>query len=172
MAAAQVQPESLPSSRRLECVARDFLALVEAVDRLPRRQWLERLARLLPDLHAAIAAADDGMGKCLSHPVPSDLDARFDLYTRLYRVLGEFDAYWLEFDVARDGQGMSGSLADDLTDIYFELRHGLDLMDGTERGTERCLRDWQAGYRLHWGQHLVDAERYLYSLQAAHRISC
>jgi len=69
--------------------------------------------------------------------------------------------------VAQDGQSMSGSLADDLTDIYCELKHGLKLMR-VEPG--KALDDWRSGYHLHWGQHLLDAERHLYELKSQNQL--
>ena len=93
----------------------------------------------------------------------SDLDARFEIFAQLRSLLGSKDGYWMEFDVAQDGQFMTGSLADDLTDIYCELKHGLGVVDEEPR---RAFDGWRSGYRVHWGQHLVDAERHLYELRS------
>jgi len=78
-------------------------------------------------------------------------------------VLGDRDSYWLEFDASPEEMHMSGSLADDLTDIYFDLQHGLQLLD--EAWPQQAAQAWQSSYRMHWGQHLVDAERHLYALK-------
>jgi hypothetical protein len=104
-------------------------------------------------------------------PEPPDfpeLDDRFEFFARLRRRLGGKDSYWLEFDDfagvgARLGEGMSGSLADDLTDIYFELKRGLCLLSSAD--PDAVARFWQSGFTAHWGQHLVDAERHLYRLR-------
>ena len=124
--------------------------------------WLEQLANLLPRLHAAVASLD-GEITDRHHGLSADLDARFELYTHLRDLLGKRDSYWMEFDVAGDGQTESGSLADDLTDIYCELKHGLELAEGAP---DAALEGWRNGFRLHWGQHLLDAERHLYGLRA------
>ena len=60
-------------------------------------------------------------------------------------------------------------LADDLTDIYCELKHGLQRL---ERGndTRLTLGRWRSGFCKHWGQHVVDAERHLYALSARDRL--
>ena len=99
----------------------------------------------------------------------ADLDDRFALYSRLRKRLGERDSYWLEFDAAPEEMHMSGSLADDLTDIYFDLQHGLELLDGA--WPQRAAQVWQTSYRLHWGQHLVDAERHLYALKVRDQLA-
>jgi hypothetical protein len=130
--------------------------------------WLSDLYTLLPRLHSAVTALTTFESDDL--PVPEvDLDTRFDLYSRLRQQLGERDSYWLEFDASPEQMHMSGSLADDLTDIYFDLQHGLELLD--EAWPQRAAHQWQSTYRLHWGQHLVDAERHLYALKVRDQLS-
>jgi hypothetical protein len=62
---------------------------------------------------------------------------------------------------------MTGSLADDLTDIYCELKHGLRAFDSN---TGPALETWVLGYEWHWAQHLADASRHLANLDAARRL--
>ncbi|EXJ13813.1 DUF5063 domain-containing protein [Imhoffiella purpurea] len=125
--------------------------------------WLREVADLLPRLHAAIASCCVG-DVYWERPDPVDLDARFDLFARLRRLLADRDSYWLEFDCVQEGaEAMTGSLADDLTDIYCELKQGLGLFD---RDPEHAIAAWSAGYDRHWGRHLIDAERHLASLGA------
>ncbi len=125
-------------------------------------EWLESLFGLMPRLHLAVTALTAYDSDDL--PLPSvDLDQRFELYSRLCKVLGDRDSYWLEFDALPEEIHMSGSLADDLTDIYFDLQHGLQLLD--EAWPQQAAQAWQSSYRMHWGQHLVDAERHLYALK-------
>jgi hypothetical protein len=126
--------------------------------------WLHQVADILPRLHAAVVALG-GCDKDTEHALVVDLDARFELYTHLRDLLGELDAYWMEFDAAYDDQCMSGSLADDLTDIYCELKHGLRVLEA-DPGGNGALDVWRRGYKAHWGQHLLDAERHLYALGA------
>ncbi len=142
-------------------VANAYCELIENIDQHPN-DWLKELSRLLPRLHAAVRALG---GPCEAGglALAANLDLRFELYTRLRGLLGDLDGYWMEFDVAVDGQHKSGSLADDLTDIYCELKHGLYLLESTPE-PDRALNGWRESFRLHWGQHLVDAERHLYEL--------
>ena len=125
-------------------------------------RWLVDLCRILPRLHSAVMALSAQHYDELLGP-EVDLDDRFELYSRLRKALGEHDGYWLEFDESPDRMHMSGSLADDLTDIFFDLQYGLDLLE--EAWPQRAAQVWQSTYRRHWGQHLVDAERHLYALK-------
>ena len=131
-------------------------------------QWLASLYQLMPRLHSAVTllnAYDTGDLQVSG----VDLDERFELYSRLRKRLGERDSYWLEFDATPEEMHMSGSLADDLTDIYFDLQHGLQLM--AQAWPHRAAQAWQSSYRLHWGQHLVDAERHLYALRVRNQLA-
>jgi hypothetical protein len=142
--------------------AREYCALIDHAEPADP-SWIERLFRLLPRLHAAITGLKPARGNTLL-PVHIDIDERFELFSRLRQGLGERDGYWMEYDNgnAISPLHMSGSLADDLTDIYFDLKPGLELLPQVRH--ERVLRFWQRSYELHWGQHLVDAERHLYAL--------
>ena len=144
--------------------ARDYCRLI---DHIPGSDdWLPLLFQLLPRLHANVVALHGTDGRDL-RPEQSDLDARFDLFSRLRASLGERDVYWLEFDqpldVVNDDEHRTGSLADDLTDIYFELKRGLRMLEAV--GPDAAAHLWEVGFHQHWGQHLVDAERHLYALK-------
>jgi hypothetical protein len=144
--------------------ARQYCNLIDGVP--ASSDWLAPLFQILPQLHAAIAAlCDPGGGSC--PPETADIDDRFDMYSQLRTQLGERDMYWLEYDhpsdVGLDEEHRTGSLADDLTDIYFELKRGLKLLEAAS--ADEVAHLWQSGFRHHWGQHLVDAERHLYSLK-------
>lgn len=148
-------------------LAKRYCALIEAASR-GQGQWLAGVAQLLPRLHAAVASVEAGHDP-VSDSDPVDLDARFELFTRLRVLLGDRDSYWLEFDCAAEGaHEMTGSLADDLTDIYCELKQGLRLYASDPH---RALVMWASGYVHHWGQHLIDAERHLAALGAQSRLA-
>lgn len=156
-----------------------FNSLVEAarqycslIDRIPaRNDWLKPLSKILPRLHERIVALGDP-GEGSMPPGQYDLDDRFDLFSRLRSRLGERDTYWMEFDDPAGTSGAeesrTGSLADDLTDIYFELKRGLNMLDAA--GPEAVAELWELGFRKHWGQHVIDAERHLYALNLSGRL--
>ena len=151
--------------------ARSYCELIEGLDEAGST-WLSQVARLLPRLHVAIADLGDQPAKNGVPVVKCDLDDRFELYTRLHMLLGDKDPYWMEFDLAADGQVMSGSLADDLTDIFCELKRGLEMLEGSPDEPNRALDALCSGFQVHWGQHLLDAQRHLYSLGASNQLRC
>jgi hypothetical protein len=150
----------------LLAIARRYCTVIESLDD-GNRDLLAQLNEILPRLHAAMTAVplpEEG-----AYDPSVDLDQRFELFSRLRRLLGDLDGYWMEYDVTPDRQEMSGSLADDLTDIYCELKNGLKLLNG-DVDTGATLGHWRTGFCKHWGQHVVDAERHLYTLTARDRL--
>jgi hypothetical protein len=156
-----------PDNTDLLTIAREYCTLIEALESGDRAPLVD-LNGLLPRLHAAMTRV---MPMCEERhsDAATDLDQRFELFSRLHALLGDLDAYWMEFDVTPDRQEMSGSLADDLTDIYYELKDGLNRLDRSE-DPGRTLGSWRSGFCKHWGQHVVDAERHLYALVARDRL--
>jgi hypothetical protein len=151
---------------QVAAIARCYCELIEAASS-GRSGWLKQVSLLLRRLHAAMAVIHFN-APYVESLYPVDLDARFDLYSRLCCLLADRDGYFLEFDCAYDGlDARTGSLADDLTDIYCELWAGLSVHDQEPR---RALEFWYFGYEHHWGQHLIDAERHLTMLAAANRL--
>lgn len=149
-------------------VARSYCSLIEQVED-SEQAILPALIQLLPRLHACIQAfSDHDLGDCdLSD---ADLDARFELFTRLRQLLGDRDSYWLEYDLRSSDDCKSGSLADDLTDIYCELKSGLLSLEDESKDPEAAIDDWRCGFKVHWGKHLVDAEKHLYDLQSSNQL--
>jgi hypothetical protein len=147
-------------------VARRYCDLIDASGR-DRPDWLREVAIILPRIHAAMTSLHLSAPHA-EHDHPVDLDARFELFSHLRELLADRDGYFLEFDCALEGaDAMTGSLADDLTDIYCELKHGLRAFAADPAG---ALETWVLGYECHWGQHLTDAQRHLANLAAAGRL--
>jgi hypothetical protein len=147
-------------------LARRYCGLIDEAVSAEQGDWLADIAAILPRLHAAIASFEAEFCHVDAFD-PVDLDARFELFSLLRGLLGDRDSYWLEFDSVEDGT-MTGSLADDLTDIYCELRNGLRLF---ELDPGYGLAAWASGYDLHWQRHLIDAERHLARLGARVRVA-
>lgn len=154
-----------PGPNELLRLARRYCELIETSG--PENpSWLRLVAVLLPRLHAAMTSMHPNFGE--AHDPPVDLDARFELFSHLRALLADRDGYFLEFDRAQEGaDAMTGSLADDLTDIYCELKAGLRAYDTDPASAWSA---WSLGYACHWSQHLVDAERHLAVLAAANRL--
>jgi len=153
-------------TNELLAIARRYCEVIEAMDD-GNREPLAQLYEILPRLHAAMTRLPTQEDS--SYDANVDLDQRFERFSRLRALLGDLDGYWMEYDVTPSLQEMSGSLADDLTDIYCELKNGLKRLDRND-DAGRTLGGWRTGFCKHWGQHVVDAERHLYTLSARDRL--
>lgn len=162
-------PVSAEWSQLLASSATEYCYLIEHLDQV-NGDWLDNLSSLLPRIHAAVSAIPEPHINSCPCDAGQDLDLRFELYTRLRRLLGDHDGYVLDFDKPEELEDMSGSLADDFTDIYFELKKGLEVLGSDPDALTRAVDVWYGGYLWHWGQHLVDAERHLYDLQVHRRL--
>jgi len=149
--------------------AREYCRMIDTVEQYEREEWLLTMSNLLPRLHAAIKGLNVRL-KSREHSSEADFDERFALFSQLYMLLGERDGYWMEYDSGNDGQRLSGSLADDFTDIYFDLKHGLELLQSGPDLKDMAISEWRYRFDKHWGQHLVDAERQLYHLSAQQQL--
>lgn len=72
------------------------------------------------------------------------------------------DFYWDIFDpfATPANEPVANSFYDDIADIRRDLRRGLDLYD---RGFPlAACWEWRFHFQIHWGEHLVGAQRALY----------
>jgi hypothetical protein len=144
--------------------AKEYCLLVEHLETYQNNQWLADAARILPRIQASMAYLDDSEIEYSYFALP-DLEDRFELYCQLKDRFGDDDAYWLEYDSNAALEEITGSLASDFSDIYFELKRGLNLLNTGGGEDKDVLRLWQTGYVLNWGQHLLNAQKHLYSLR-------
>lgn len=101
---------------------------------------------------------------------PTDRD--FDLPSQKVKIeFGNIDWYREVFDpYETDAEPVTGSLADDLMDIYSDVKRGLLMYErGAEEDKIDAVWHWKFHFEAHWGFHLVDALRAMH--WASQRIS-
>ena len=74
----------------------------------------------------------------------------------LKEKLGNWDSYRQLFDPTEDNEAIFGSLADDIADIYFDLKEGL-LLAEHQTPPEDIIWEWRLSFYSHWGKHAMDA---------------
>ena len=103
-----------------------------------------------------------------SKPTLSDLDRlSHEEWRRVYEDIGSRlagpDMYMEMFDpFGWDEEPVVGSLADDLADIYQEIRAGL--LQWRRGAQEDAAWTWRFGFETHWAQHATGAMRALQAL--------
>ena len=78
-------------------------------------------------------------------------------------LLGADDWYWTVAPFIKEvPQLLTGSLADDLTSVYHDLKRGLDYLRAGEPEPD-VIWEWRLGFWSHWGQHAVNAVRIIHA---------
>lgn len=151
---------------RMATAALEYCTLIETfVDGIeafnPASQWLAQMERLLPRLHVAVIALCASEENEASYRFYDD-DQRCELYMRLYFLLQVDRHLWSVFDEQQlplsQRLQLCDRMADDLADMYFDLKHGLEQVEHNPR---QAISDWQCSFYVHWGRHLLDAECWL-----------
>ena len=145
--------------------AERFLALMDAAEPAPRDELFADLAASLSALYATAMTLPD--------PSPiTDMDGPMTheewgaVFARVQSLLGKDDSYWTVVPFGGDGaddpdERLVGSLADDLADIYRDLRDGfLLLAAGTPE--DDVVWGWRHSFWSHWGEHAVNALRIIH----------
>lgn len=150
-------------------------AYCDLIDRHRERSCGELLHAALPMLADLLAQGhrlpdvggdSDDLAESVGH------DGWQCMYSSLGGLLGPLNSYRdsgnpYSFE---DVEVLTGSLADDLADVWRDLREGLDALDrGAPR--EAAIWQWRWGVQAHWGQHAVDALHVLQYLHSACALS-
>ena len=160
--------QDLAENRFAESVT-DFCRMVEGYASFEGdgKTWLHQIGNLLLELDKRIQPLLRSTTSDTEYSMLQDLEARFALYQRLKSFLGPFDDYWSEGDL-QAGDGLkTGSLADDITDVYFDLKRGLTLHTAGPEQEAQALSMWVFSYQVHWEQHLRDATKQLFEFKIA-----
>lgn len=141
-----------PPPAQLAQIAEKFCRLVSAFAQHEPADWLALVARELEPLDAAMkrmagAADQDG------YSLLEGIEQRHQMFVELKTFLGPMDDYWTDADLEVGDGVMTGSIADNITEIYFALNRGLALWSkGADKSS--AVSEWVAGFETHWGGHL------------------
>jgi hypothetical protein len=152
--------------------ARKFCALVESRD-WDKEKWAEAILPTLAQLYSEVlrlpAVDPDDFPEL---PVAFDVSSKQwnELYEALGKFLGDSRWYWAYFDPTEPSDSnerpIAGDLADDLADIYRDVKPGINAWDSNvDEYLEEIIWDWtNVNFNSHWGLHAVDAMRALHRL--------
>jgi hypothetical protein len=131
-------------------VARGFCTFWESANTLPLHARMQKAQGHLADVYAAALLLPERSGHGDNPPsIPPQFVAPFTGEER--------DIYWMVEDpyAVGDTGTVAGSLADDLGDIYVELRRGLGHFDAG--AVDAAVWSWRFSFDAHWGSHAVGA---------------
>jgi len=148
---------------RMASVAREYCALIDGER---DADWIQQLAKLLPRLHVAVTAlsAPSNDGRAL---LVYDDEKRCNMFLHMSTDLQDdrkLHAAFMAMSVeSYRWPQLCDRMADNLADMYFDLRHGLDLL---WESPQHASENWQYSFYSHWGRHLLDAECWLRAIES------
>ncbi|WP_100488345.1 DUF5063 domain-containing protein [Sporolactobacillus pectinivorans] len=74
----------------------------------------------------------------------------------------KYDTYWEVFNPYQPDEPIQGSLTDDISDIYHDLKEGISLYE--QKKYKEAVWHWKFNFEMHWGAHAIDAMRALHYL--------
>jgi hypothetical protein len=148
---------------RMASIAKKYCAVIDGGR---DAGWVQRLAELLPRLHVAVTAlAEPSEDSCAA--LVRDDEKRCDMFLDLSDDLQADSllcAAYAEMLVGpHQRQQLCERMADNLADIYFDLKQGLAQLPGDP---QRAAAIWQYTFYTHWGKHLLDAECWLRAVKS------
>jgi hypothetical protein len=164
----KLQGQNVEVANRFGAVAQQFCSIIESASKIDRASLLTEVYRvlprlineaiLLPSIESADEDATDEQEQPTSHPTARMTDEQWgQLYNLLKEKLGDWDLYWQVFDPTTDKEAVCGTLADDIADIYRDLKEGLVLSERHLAQPEDIIWEWRLLYYSHWGKHAIDA---------------
>ena len=145
--------------------AERFVAFVDSTAALTREEFIRQLEHQLLDLYRAALQLHTPEPSAEFEPLGSMTQEEWAaLHQRLTDQLGDFNNYSFVFDPYDERAApVIGSLADDVADIYRDLRNGLTaLRSGHSLGD--VAWEWRFGFENHWGRHAAHALYAVYVL--------
>jgi hypothetical protein len=147
---------------QFSAAASEFCRTVDSTSALDRVELLSRIYEILPRLIQqgvvlpALSWSDSDSQKEIKHTRMREPEWG-RLYELLKEKLGDWDLYWQVFDPTKDSEAIRGSLADDIADIYRDVKEGLDLHNPDLALQQDVICSWRVLYYSHWGQHAINA---------------
>jgi hypothetical protein len=150
---------------RFGVVAKRFRSVVDSASSMDRIEFAAQIYRILPKLIDEAISLPDVESSDSDHK-KSSINIRFQEWDRLYNSLkeklGDWNPYHQVFDPTQDSEAIFGSLADDIADIYGDLKKGLVFIETRQSQPDDAIWTWRVLFYSHWGQHAMNA------LQAIH----
>jgi hypothetical protein len=156
---------------RFTVIAQRFCSVVDSASNMNRADLLAEIYRILPKLiDAAISLPDVDLsdsGEQIEEPAeatfssktPRSRQEQEQLCSPLKEKLGDWDLYREVFNPTQDNEIIFGSLADDIADIYLDLKYGLVLQETHQAPLADIIWEWRFSFNCHWGKHAIDALR-------------
>jgi hypothetical protein len=167
----KIDVEQFPQVIKFRQAATQFCGLLE-VDPDQHRLWIREVLMALADLYASANALSMLGPFEFSEDAPEQIRIHHNqwkaVYDQVSRALPQ-RWYLTFFDLTEsldlEQKPVIGDLADDLADIYRDLKPGLLVTSNQQNAVMvEVVFDWQFSFQSHWGDHAVNAMKLLHQL--------
>ena len=150
---------------QFRAAALNYIYVVDSAIHSSREGLLSKISNALAQLYSSgllLPAIEPDTSEIDDIPFPRGEWSQ--VFNALKEKIGSLDTYWTVFDSTQGGVPVQGSLAGDISEIYIDLKHDLQL---EEKGLSRSDFLWQLrfSFRSHWGRHLTHALTAIYDRQ-------
>jgi Domain of unknown function (DUF5063) len=144
--------------------AERYCSLIERAGSMEQRAFGAALAGSLADLLCAASHLPDVEPTETQLPDGPDEEQRRARFAAVQQVLDGWADYWTTLAAHGDeaSEAVLLPLADDLTDIWRDLKQGLIALEAGAP-SEDVTWEWRFGFYTHWGRHATEALRALHS---------
>jgi hypothetical protein len=143
--------------QRFRCAAMKFIKDVDSAPHIEAKAFLASVGRSMAELYSiALALPPVEPETTGTDETKFQADKWDELRRSLQEKIGSLDTYWQTFDSTEKKEPVQGSLALDISEIYFDLKQSLELEE-TGAPKSDVLFDWRLDFRSHWGRHLLGA---------------
>ena len=147
-------------SMEMRAEAEWYCSIIERAESSQREKFVAEVSQALAELVAAAGRLAD------MEPSDADLPGRpthEQWEERLFAVqstLDEWDGYWTAMRRfgAWEMEAVLLPLANDLADVWLDVKHGLVALDAGAPETD-VIWEWRFGFYWHWGRHATEALR-------------
>lgn len=149
-------------------VANEYCRYIESISSYNRESFTLHTQKVLPLLYLKISLIPEIPDNDLDYAEKfvSEDDYTFIL-KKIQELLKDLDIYQEVFnkDMAFSDEALDASIAEDLTDIYQDLKDFIiSYQIGAVEGMTSSLKECVDSFRQHWGQCLVNSMRAVHNL--------
>ena len=142
---------------RFRQAAVEFVGIVEASANFPEEGFLAKVGTSLAELYAsALRLPPVQPGTAETDNAAFRTQEWATLFNSLREKIGSHDGYWKVFDSTEKCDPVQGSLAGDISEIYFDLKDALLLLQAGAPNDD-SLWELRFSFRSHWAKHTLGA---------------
>ena len=143
--------------------AERYCGVIERAPSIERQEFASDLQVALTGLLDAAGRLPEVEPSSVDLPDGPTLDEWRDRFAAVQEALGDWSGYWTTHSPAtEDGEAVLLPLADDLADIWRDMKRGLTALDAGSAEAD-VMWEWRFGFWTHWGHHATEALRALHA---------